>query len=157
MFSKVAIIFFCLELLILWALVDLILQPVCGLQIPQSGELLGSKVLQNQGHVFFCPISVCVCVCVYVCVCVCECARALMLVNQFYLTLWDPLDCRTPGSSVHATFQARILEWVAFPAPGDLPDLGISTNPCLLFTTAPPRKPLFPHPPCVWSRCLRSV
>ena len=67
MFSKVAIISFCLELLILWALVDLILRPVSGLRIPQSGELLGSKVLQNQGHVFFCPISVCVCVCACTC------------------------------------------------------------------------------------------
>ena len=26
-------------------------------------------------------------------------------------TLWDPMDCSPPGSSVHGTFQARILEW----------------------------------------------
>ena len=26
------------------------------------------------------------------------------------------------GSSVHRIFQARILEWVAFPSPGDLHD-----------------------------------
>ena len=32
---------------------------------------------------------------------------------QSCLTLWDPLDCSLPGSSVHETFQARILEWVA--------------------------------------------
>ena len=113
MFSKVAIISFCLELLILWALVDLILRPVSGLRIPQSGELLRSKVLQNQGHVFFCPISVCVCVCVR--------ARALTLVNQFYLTLWDPMDCSPPGSSVHATFQARTLEWLHFLLQGIFP------------------------------------
>ena len=25
----------------------------------------------------------------------------------------DPMDCSTPGSSVHGIFQARILEWVA--------------------------------------------
>jgi len=30
-----------------------------------------------------------------------------------------------PGSSVHGILQARILEWVACPPPGDLPDLGI--------------------------------
>ena len=30
-----------------------------------------------------------------------------------------------PGSSVHGIFQARILEWVAFPLPRDLPDPGI--------------------------------
>ena len=27
-------------------------------------------------------------------------------------TLFDPVDC-SPASSIHATFQARILEWVA--------------------------------------------
>ena len=29
-----------------------------------------------------------------------------------------------PGSSVHGILQARILEWVAFPSPEDLPDPG---------------------------------
>ena len=28
-------------------------------------------------------------------------------------TLYDPMDCSLPGSSVHGIFQARILEWVA--------------------------------------------
>ena len=28
-------------------------------------------------------------------------------------TLCDPMDCSLPGSSVHRSFQARILEWVA--------------------------------------------
>ena len=28
-------------------------------------------------------------------------------------TLWDPMDCSSPDSSVHGIFQARILEWVA--------------------------------------------
>ena len=32
--------------------------------------------------------------------------------------------CSPPGSSVHGILQARILEWVAFPTPGDLPYLG---------------------------------
>ena len=31
-----------------------------------------------------------------------------------------PMDCSPPGSSVHGTSQARILEWVAFPSAGDL-------------------------------------
>ena len=31
------------------------------------------------------------------------------------LTLWDPMDCNPPGSSLHWVFQARILEWVAIP------------------------------------------
>ena len=28
-------------------------------------------------------------------------------------TLWDPMDCSLPGSSVHGIFQARVLEWGA--------------------------------------------
>ena len=34
---------------------------------------------------------------------------------QSCLTLWDPMDCRPPGFSVHGILQARILEWVAIP------------------------------------------
>ena len=36
-----------------------------------------------------------------------------VLVAQLCLTLWDPVDCRPPGPSVHGILQARILEWVA--------------------------------------------
>ena len=32
---------------------------------------------------------------------------------QLCLTLWDPIDCSLPGSSVPGILQARILEWVA--------------------------------------------
>ena len=35
------------------------------------------------------------------------------------------MDCSTPGSSIHGIFQARLLEWVAFSPPGDLPGPGI--------------------------------
>ena len=41
----------------------------------------------------------------------------------------DPVDCSPPGSSVHGILQARILEWLPCPPPGDLPDPGI--EPCL--------------------------
>ena len=34
-------------------------------------------------------------------------------VAQSCLTLNDPMDCSLPGSSVHAIFQARVLEWGA--------------------------------------------
>ena len=34
-------------------------------------------------------------------------------VTQLCPTLGDPMDCSPPGSSVHGTLQARILEWVA--------------------------------------------
>ena len=32
---------------------------------------------------------------------------------QSCLTFWDPMDCSLPGPSVHGSFLARILEWVA--------------------------------------------
>ena len=38
-----------------------------------------------------------------------------VLVTQLCSTLCDPMDCSTPGSSVHGILQARILEWVAIP------------------------------------------
>ena len=45
--------------------------------------------------------------------------------TQSCSTLCDPMDYSPPGSSVHGTSQARILEWVAMPSSGDLPDPGI--------------------------------
>ena len=38
-----------------------------------------------------------------------------VLVAQSCLTLFDPMDCSPPYSSVHGILQARILEWVAIP------------------------------------------
>ena len=43
---------------------------------------------------------------------------------QSYATLYDPLDCSLPGSSVPGILQARILEWLQFPPPRDLPGPG---------------------------------
>ena len=40
-------------------------------------------------------------------------------------TLCDSMDYSSLGSSVHGISQARMLEWVACPSPGDLPDPGI--------------------------------
>ena len=55
-----------------------------------------------------------------------------------------PVDCSPPGSSVHGILQARILEWVAIPSPGDLPDPGIEPRSPTLqadaLTPAPPGK-----------------
>ena len=34
-------------------------------------------------------------------------------VVQWCPTLWDPMDCSLPGSSIHGISQERILEWVA--------------------------------------------
>ena len=51
------------------------------------------------------------------------CARAKSL--QSCSALCDPMDCSLPGSSVHGILQVRILDWVAIPFPGNLPDPGI--------------------------------
>ena len=48
-----------------------------------------------------------------------------MLITQSCPTLWDPMACSPPGSSVHGILQARGLEWVPFPSPGDLLKPGI--------------------------------
>ena len=42
-----------------------------------------------------------------------QCMHAKSL--QLCPTLWDPIDCSPPGSSVHGILQARILEWVTMP------------------------------------------
>ena len=39
--------------------------------------------------------------------------------------LCDPMDYSLPGFCVHGILQARLLEWVAVPSPGCLPDSGI--------------------------------
>ena len=49
----------------------------------------------------------------------------LCLVAKLCPTLCNSVDCSPPGSSVHGIFQARILEWLPFPPPGDLPDPGV--------------------------------
>ena len=66
------------------------------------------------------------------------CVHAKLL--QSWPTFCDPMDCSSPGSSVHGILQARILEWVAMPC---LPDPGIEpmtlTSPALadgFFTTS---------------------
>ena len=38
-----------------------------------------------------------------------------MSVTQLCPTLYNPMDCSPPASSVHGILQARILEWVAIP------------------------------------------
>ena len=51
------------------------------------------------------------------------------------------MDCSLPGSSVHGVLQARILEWVAFPSPGDLPDPAIELRPPALQADSLPSEP----------------
>ena len=40
-------------------------------------------------------------------------------------TVYDPMDCNLPGSSVHGILQARILEPIAIPFSRNLPNPGI--------------------------------
>ena len=51
----------------------------------------------------------------------CVCVRAHVCMLSSLWLFCDPVDCSPPGSSVHGISQARILEWVPFPPPGDLP------------------------------------
>ena len=44
----------------------------------------------------------------------------LWSVAQSCPTLFESMDCVSPGSSVLGILQARILEWVPCPPPGDL-------------------------------------
>ena len=41
--------------------------------------------------------------------------KVKVLVAQSCLTLCNPMNCSSPGFSVHGILQARILEWVAIP------------------------------------------
>ena len=75
------------------------------------------------------------------------CVHAKLL--QSSLTLFDPMDCSPPGSSVHGILQARILEWVAMPSSrGSSQPRNqnfVSCDSCIaggFFTTEPPGKPI---------------
>ena len=71
----------------------------------------------------------------------------VVLVTQSCPTPCDSMDCSWPGTSVLEILQVRILEWVAFPSPGDLPEPGIEPGSpalqadSLLFE--PLRKPMY--------------
>ena len=61
-------------------------------------------------------------------------------VAQSCLIIYDPVDCSRAASSVHATSQARMLEWLPFPTPGDLPNPGIEpASPVLQADSLPLR------------------
>ena len=59
--------------------------------------------------------------------------------------LWDPIDCSSPGSSVHGIYQVRILEWVAISISRGSFQSGIEPrSPALAgrsFNTEPAEKP----------------
>ena len=47
----------------------------------------------------------------------CKQVKSEREVAQSCPTLHYPMDCSPPGSSIHGTFQARVLEWVALHSP----------------------------------------
>ena len=54
----------------------------------------------------------------------------------------NPMDYSPPGSSVHGILQARILERVAIPSPGNIPDPGIKLrSPALQVDSLPSEAP----------------
>ena len=73
--------------------------------------------------------------------------RAKLLQSyQLFATLWT---CSPPGSLVHVILQAKILEWVPYPPPGDLPDPGIEPrSPTLQVDSSPSEPPGKPELLC---------
>ena len=75
------------------------------------------------------------------------------LVTKSCSTLFDPIDCSPPGSSVHGISQARTLEGVAIPfSSGSSQCKSNLRLPCIagrLFTAESPGKPL--------SGCFRRI
>ena len=59
-----------------------------------------------------------------------------VLATQLCPSLCDHTDSSLPGSSVHGSLQARILEWVAISTSVDGPDPGIETAPLVSLALA---------------------
>ena len=73
------------------------------------------------------------------------------LVDKLCPTLADPVDCGLSGSSVHGILHARILEWVAMPPPGDLPNPGMEPRAATLQANSlPPKLPGKPRLQLYW-------
>ena len=78
----------------------------------------------------------------------CACMHAELL--QLCLTLCDPMNYSSPGSSVQGILQAKILEWVIIPfsrrSPPPRDQTQISYVSCMgSLPLAPPGKPIHPY------------
>ena len=67
--------------------------------------------------------------------------KVKVLVTQLSPTLCNTMDCSLPRSSVHGISQARILKWVPFPSPWDLPNPGIKPGYPALQADSLPSEP----------------
>ena len=130
---------------------------------------MGSHRVRHAWSYLAAATAVCVCVCVCVCVYVYiyiyierereSCNIYIYIYIYIVLTYTvcesviysvmsdcDPMNCSTPGSSVHGIFQARILQWVAIPfSKGSFPIRDRTWVSCIssrFFTAWPPRKPI---------------
>ena len=79
--------------------------------------------------------------------CKCNIVNQLCLCAQSCPALCHPMEYSLPGSYVHGIVQARILEQVPFPTPGDLPNSwfepGSLTMQADSLPSEPPGKPCF--------------
>ena len=78
------------------------------------------------------------CIYIYMCVCVCVCVytHIYLCESESCSVVSDSLKSR--DYTVHWILQARLLEWVAFPFSGDLPDPGIEpSSPSLQANSLP--------------------
>ena len=66
------------------------------------------------------------------------------------------MDCSPPGSSVHGILQARMLEWVAIPSPGDFPNSGIKPGSPVLQADSLPFQPQGKPQSSIFSPLLTS-
>ena len=61
--------------------------------------------------------------------------------SEVKVTQLCPTLCNPMGYIVRGLFQARILEWVAFPSPGDLPNPGSKPRSPTLQVDSLPAEP----------------
>ena len=88
-------------------------------------------------------LEICYSSCACVLACVLSCFSCVLLFETSW-TIYSP-----PGSSIHGIHQARILEWLPFLSPEDLPNPGIEPAPLATpalpgrcFITESPVKPI---------------
>ena len=76
--------------------------------------------------------------CLFVCFVLLAKVKVKVLVVQFCLTLYNPMDCSSPGSSIHGILQQRILEWVAisYSRQSLYPKVGFLAHIVVLFLTS---------------------
>ena len=76
--------------------------------------------------------------CLFVCFVLLAKVKVKVLVVQFCLTLYNPMDCSSPGSSIQGILQQRILEWVAisYSMQSLYPKVGFLAHIVVLFLTS---------------------